>query len=471
MRDSVLRQQLEKTLGTIHTLQDELAETNRGLIALTMELEKRVDERTAELRAAQEELQKTNSELLQMTMELEDRVAERTAQLKEHHATLNAILESSPTPVFSLDQSYRYTSFNTAHAAEMKAIYGAEIEIGQSMLEYQTVPDDRKASRKNLDRALGGAQFVESAYSGEPGATRRYFEVAYNPICNADGKGIGVSVFFSDISDRKQVEDALLEYNTRLEVDVAERTHELSEAQDKLVRQERLATLGQVAGSVGHELRNPLGVISNAVYFLKMTQPDASKTIQEYLDIIEKETRTSDKIITSLLDFTRIKAVDREPSSVADLIAQTFKRYPMPAAVEVLLDLPADLPLLYADSYQVVQVLGNLVTNACQAMLEPRAGLSTLTAPVGVSGAGKLTLSASQQSDMIAIAVQDTGVGIPPENMGKLFEPLFTTKINGIGLGLAVSQKLAEANGGRIEVHSQPGQGSTFTLYLPVFRS
>jgi chromosome segregation ATPase len=107
MRDSVLRQQLEKTLGTIHSLQDELAETNRGLIALTMELEKRVDERTAELRAAQEELQKTNSELLQMTMELEDRVAERTAQLKEHHATLNAILESSPTPVFSLDQSYR----------------------------------------------------------------------------------------------------------------------------------------------------------------------------------------------------------------------------------------------------------------------------------------------------------------------------------------------------------------------------
>jgi signal transduction histidine kinase len=202
-----------------------------------------------------------------------------------------------------------------------------------------------------------------------------------------------------------------------------------------------------------------------------MTQPDASKTIQEYLDIIEKETRISDKIVTDLLDFTRIKAVDREPAAVSDLFAQTLQRYPVPASVEVLLGLPADLPPIYADPRQIGQVLGNLVTNACQAMLEPRAGLSTLTAPVGVSGAGKLTLSASQQSDMIAIAVQDTGVGIPPENMGKLFEPLFTTKINGIGLGLAVSQKLAEANGGRIEVHSQPGQGSTFTLYLPVFRS
>ena len=210
MRDNGLRQQLEKSLGTIRTLQDELAETNRGLIALTMELEKRVDERTAELRAAQEELQKTNSDLLQLTMELEDRVDERTAQLKEHHATLNAILESSPMPVFSLDRLYRYTSFNTAHAAVMKAIYGVEIEIGQNMLEYQTVPEDREAARKNLDRALHGEQFVESAFSGEPGVTRRYFEVAHNPICGNDGVIIGISVFASDITGSRQAADTIL---------------------------------------------------------------------------------------------------------------------------------------------------------------------------------------------------------------------------------------------------------------------
>jgi PAS domain S-box-containing protein len=471
MRDNGLRQELEKSLGTIRTLQNELAETNRGLIALTMELENRVDARTVELRAAQEELQKTNSELLQMTMELEDRVAERTAQLSHHHATLNAILENSLTPVFSLDRLYRYTSFNTAHAAVMKTIYGAEIEIGQSMLEYQTVPEDREAARKNLDRALQGERIVESAYSGQPGPTRRYFEVAHSPICSIDGEVIGVSVFASDITEPKRAEASLKAYSTRLEADVAERTRELREAQEKMVRQERLATLGQIAGSVGHELRNPLGVISNAVYFLKMTQPDASATILDYLDIIEKETKTSDRIVTDLLDFTRIKSVDREPAAVSDLIVQTLQRYPAPASVEVLLDLPAELPPIYADPYQVVQVLGNLVTNACQAMLEARAGSSNLAASAGVPGAGKLTLSASQQSDMIVIAVKDTGVGIPPENMGKLFEPLFTTKIKGIGLGLAVSQKLAEANGGRIEAHSQPGQGSTFTVYLPVYRS
>ena len=258
-----------------------------------------------------------------------------------------------------------------------------------------------------------------------------------------------------DITDRKKAEQALQEYNTRLEIDVAERTHELRQAQEQLVRQERLAMLGQLAGSVGHELRNPLGVISNAVYFLKMSQPDANDTILEYLDIIENETRTSDKIVTDLLDFTRIKSLDREPAAVSGLIHQTLERYPAPPSVKVALELPANLPPAFADPHHVVQVLGNLVINAYQAMIED----------------GKLTISAAAQSGMIKIVVRDTGVGIPAENLGKIFEPLFTTKTKGIGLGLAVSRKLVEANGGRIEVHSQPGQGATFTLYLPVSNS
>jgi signal transduction histidine kinase len=97
-------------------------------------------------------------------------------------------------------------------------------------------------------------------------------------------------------------------------------------------------------------------------------------------------------------------------------------------------------------------VLGNLTVNACQAM----------------GDGGKLTILAHKQEGMVAIAVKDTGTGISPENMKKLFEPLFTTKVKGIGLGLVVSRKLAEANGGRIEVKSEPGKGSTFTLVLPV---
>jgi PAS domain S-box-containing protein len=267
---------------------------------------------------------------------------------------------------------------------------------------------------------------------------------------------------FDMITGRKRAEQELQAYSEHLMEMVAERTRELRDTQEKLVRQERLATLGQLAGSVGHELRNPLGVISNAVYFLKMTQSDANDTVLEYLDIIEKETRISDKIITDLLDFTRIKSVNREPANVPDLLHQMLQRYPVPSSIEVAFELPADLPPVYVDPRQIIQVLGNLTQNACQAMTSRSSG------SIGLPDVGRLTLSAGAHGDMIAIAVQDTGVGIPPENMGKLFEPLYTTKTKGIGLGLAVSQKLAEANGGRIEAYSQPGKGSTFTVYLPV---
>ncbi len=183
-----------------------------------------------------------------------------------------------------------------------------------------------------------------------------------------------------------------------------------------------------------------------------------------------------------------------EPLDVADLVHQTLERYPVPSSIEVELDLPDRLPPAYADPRHVVQVLGNLVTNACQAMVEIKHRSTTLVKPnprsttlveikhrstdqagpnEGVPAqphAGKLTLSARKQGDMIAIRVKDTGTGIPAENLSKVFEPLYTTKLKGIGLGLAVSQKLIEANGGSIEVQSEMGKGSIFTIYLPGVR-
>jgi len=267
-------------------------------------------------------------------------------------------------------------------------------------------------------------------------------------------------VMAQDINERVQAEEKIRQLNAELEKRVDERTRELHEAQEQLVRQEKLAVLGQMASSVGHELRNPLGVINSAVYYIKLVQPDADAKIKEYLGIIEQEIRTSERIITDLLDFARIKSVDREPVSVSDLIRQTLERFPAPPAVEVVLDLPADLPRVYADPRQMTQVLSNLIVNACQAMVS--------TGSTGTPEGGKLSLYGNVQNDMINIIVKDTGVGIPPENMKKLFEPLFTTKSRGIGLGLAVSKKLTEANGGRIEVQSEAGQGSSFTVWLPV---
>ncbi len=259
-----------------------------------------------------------------------------------------------------------------------------------------------------------------------------------------------------DVTQQKQAEDEIRRLNAELEQRVAERTRQLQEAQEQLVRQERLAVLGQLAGSVGHELRNPLAVINNAVYFLKLVLPDAGEKVREYLNILERETHNAEKIVGDLLDFARVKSVEREAIAASELVRRVLDRYPAPENIRLHLDLPPGLPPLWVDPRQIEQVLGNLIVNAYQAM--PEGGrLSVISDQYSVS---------SEQ--WVRIAVKDTGVGIPPENMGKLFEPLFTTKAKGIGLGLAVSKKLVEANGGRIEVQSEPGQGAAFTVILPV---
>lgn len=254
-----------------------------------------------------------------------------------------------------------------------------------------------------------------------------------------------------DVTERKRQEEAIRNLNTALEARVESRTRDLREAQEKLVRQEKLAVLGQLAGSVGHELRSPLAVISNAVYLLKMFLAGTDPKVFEYLRMIEQEAVGAEKIITDLLDFARIKKVECEAVEVPELVERILQRFPPTETIRVVYDFPSDLPPLWVDGRQMEQVLGNLVLNACQVM----------------EAGGELKISAQLVGRMVRLAVQDTGAGILPENLLKVFEPLYTTKTKGIGLGLPVSKGLVEANGGELTVTSRPGVGSTFTVSLP----
>ena len=268
----------------------------------------------------------------------------------------------------------------------------------------------------------------------------------------------GVYAQFS-ITERKRAEEALKEHSERLEEMVEQRTKELRDAQEELIRKERLAVLGELAGGVGHELRNPLGVISNAIYYLQTTLPDADETTKEYLEMISSEVRHGEKIVSDLLDLSRTKPAEREEIAVSDLVAQVLEKQPPPQKVKVTTKTASDLPPLFVDPRQVGQVLVNLVTNAYQAMPE----------------GGRLTISAQGEKGQVYLSISDTGCGISKEKMKRVFEPLFTTKARGIGLGLAVSKNLMEVNGGSIEAESpsaplrtgEEGKGSTFTMILP----
>jgi len=254
-----------------------------------------------------------------------------------------------------------------------------------------------------------------------------------------------------EIEKRKRADEALKDYSELLEEMVGERTTELRDAQEELVRKEKLAVLGQLAAGVGHELRNPLGVISNAVYYLETILSDADETTKEYLELISSEVRTSEMIVSDLLDLSRTRPAERERIEVFELITQILDRRNPPEGVEVDTQITPDLRPLFVDPRQTVLVFDNLITNAYQAMTE----------------GGKLTIQAKTEEDRVHVSITDTGCGIPKENMKKLFEPLFTTKARGIGLGLAVSKNLVEANTGSIEVVSEEDKGSTFTIILP----
>ncbi len=249
-----------------------------------------------------------------------------------------------------------------------------------------------------------------------------------------------------------------------LEHEVDERTRDLNDAlrqlhdtQGALVRREKLAMLGQLSSGVGHELRNPLGVMTNSVYFLRTVLADAPAKVHEYLDILQQQITLSEKIVGDLLDFARSKPPKRGPAHLREATEAQLARLPARDGVSVEVEIPADLPPVLVDPIQLGQILLNLFTNAVQAL----------------DGNGRIAVRARIAGDTIEYQVSDNGPGIPPENLEKVFEPLFTTKARGIGLGLAVSRTLARANGGDLVAGGALAgrQGATFTLTLPVAAS
>ena len=227
---------------------------------------------------------------------------------------------------------------------------------------------------------------------------------------------------------------------------------ELLDTRERLVRQEKLAFLGALAGGVGHELRTPLGSIKNAAYFLKMVLSNPSDDVGEALAILEREVGTTEGIIAALLDFARPREPEQRPTELVDLLRKTLSKLRVPDSVEVTWRLEP-VASVSVDPIQIGQVFRNILENALQAM------------PDG----GRLTIeTGSTSSEEVHVAITDTGPGISAEHLSELFEPLFTTRARGIGLGLSVAQTLVERHGGFIDVDSAVGRGSTFRVRLPV---
>jgi signal transduction histidine kinase len=243
----------------------------------------------------------------------------------------------------------------------------------------------------------------------------------------------------------------------QLEEKVIERTRALEEAQENLIRKERLAGLGELANLVGQELRNPLAVITNAAYYLQMTLPDLEPKNREHLSLIDAETKNASQTINDLLDFGRIRSAHPSPTRMSELVNVVISQHPAPENVTLEVHIPADFPPVPLDSQQIEQAIGHLVMNAYQAMPE----------------GGQLSIAARLESPQrLVIAIADTGVGMSPETLTNVFQPLYTTRAKSFGLGLAIVRMLVEGHDGTIEAKSvgAPGKGSTFTISLPLLK-
>jgi signal transduction histidine kinase len=242
-----------------------------------------------------------------------------------------------------------------------------------------------------------------------------------------------------------------------LEKRVDSRTRELKAAQDELIKKERLAAIGQMASVVGHEIRNPLAVINNSIYFIKTklsTGAEPDPKIAKHIKIIESEIQQANGIINEILTYSRQRELKPERIQLNAWLEELLSVYPFPPHIELVKSFDPRDAVLEIDTTEMQQALRNLIGNGIEVMPLPKGGKITVRTKLPEPG-------------LVEISIADAGAGIPPDVLDKIFAPFFTTKARGTGLGLAVVRKVVDRHRGRVDVESQVGVGTTFKLYLP----
>jgi PAS domain S-box-containing protein len=278
-----------------------------------------------------------------------------------------------------------------------------------------------------------------------------WVELIVTPVKDKDGKVVAALELAVNITERKRLQNKLAEYSQRLEELVQERTEQLRKTQAELVKSERLAAIGELAGMIGHDLRNPLTGIKSSAYFLKKKGPEISRAqANEMLEVIDRCVDYSNKIVNDLLDYSGEIRLELQECSPRQMMLESLAMVQVPEKVKIVNNL-LHKQTLKGDPDKIKRVFVNLIKNAIDAM------------PNG----GKLTVDGKVDGNF-EITFKDTGTGINDEVLPKLFSPLFTTKAKGMGFGLAICKRIVEAHGGNMAVKTAKNQGTIFTVILPI---
>lgn len=330
-------------------------------------------------------------------------------------------------------------------------VTGVEITLIGLFIIYFT----RKFLSRPIEQLIGGAKSVAQMQLDQPIEVDMSSEEIHELAQSFEVMRERLGAALSEIN----------QFTANLEIKVEERTKQLQAAQKKLLHSDRLASLGQLSASVAHEINNPIsGVLNLSMLLQRMLKadgvpPERLEEFRKYLGQVTNETARVGRIVSDLLAFSRRSKPQRAPADLNRIVKSTLSlvQHKMKLSnVEVETTFCEELPAAPCDSSQIQQVTLNLLLNsaeATQSKNERRVAVATSTADGNV-----------------ILTVSDNGEGIAPENLAKIFDPFFTTKSEGkgVGLGLAVSYGIIQAHGGDIEVKSQPGVGTTFTVSLPI---
>jgi signal transduction histidine kinase len=261
--------------------------------------------------------------------------------------------------------------------------------------------------------------------------------------------GLAMAAVVESVGRRRDYAMGLVTERT---AELQDSVNQLKEAQRALISSERLAALGQMAATVGHELRNPLGVLTNSMFLIRSAVAgQLDDRLRRQLDTADREISAATLIVSDLLEFSRPRVAAPTPVDVDELLEEALTVAPPPTGITVELD-HTPVPAVVADRDQMRQVVLNLLTNAYEAM------------PAG----GAVHLDARVVDDACEIIVADTGMGMDEQTCAQVFDPFFSMKIKGTGLGLAVSKRIVESHQGTLSLTSREGQGSTAIMRLPL---
>ncbi|MCL4078900.1 ATP-binding protein [Coriobacteriia bacterium Es71-Z0120] len=373
------------------------------------------DMRTADLRIVSSQLQRAYHKL-----------EERALQLSSVQEYTQAILRSVTAGVMTLGPD---GSIVTANPAAERLLGQREPDLVPRRI--QAVLADDGGLDADVSKVLAGRapRIVRETKIVTRNGKAVHVQVSISRMRDAEGRILGAVVALEDMSEVKALTD-------------------------QLIRSDRLAAMGELTAGVAHEVRNPLGIIRASVQLIEESNGDPER-IAEATSVVKQEIDRLDRVIKALLDFGRPSAPAFRAVKVADVIDDVVlftRRFAREAHVSISYDIPPDIPYVRADPDQMKQVFVNLISNAVQAMQ---------------GRGGSISLSARADGGFVAIRVEDDGPGIPEAELPKIFDPFYSTKDDGTGLGLTMVHRIVDDHDGYIEVASRVGEGTSFTVYFP----